>query len=114
MAAAAPVLAPPAMAILFLIHAAGEEVVHRGLVFAGLRGLVRRLGGRAGTAFAVAALASAAGFAAYHYPLHGLSPGSAGIYLLSGLVLAALYQASGGLLAPVIAHSLFNILRVYL
>lgn len=109
-AAGYPMLAPLGLGLVFLVSAAGEEVVYRGALFGGLLRLFRGAGETVSAA--VAAGLSSALFALSHYPLHGIGPASAAIYFLSGLVLAGLYRRTGGLLAPTIAHFLLNIVLV--
>lgn len=108
--AGVPMLAPLGLGLVFLVSAAGEEVVYRGALFGGLRRLFRGAGETVSAA--VAAGLSSAVFALSHYPLHAITPASAAIYFLSGLVLAGLYRRTGGLLAPTIAHFLLNIVLV--
>lgn len=105
-----PMLAPLGLGVVFLVSAAGEEVVYRGALFGGLRRLLRGAGETASAA--VAAGLSSAVFALSHYPLHGISPATAAIYFFSGLVLSGLYRRTGSLLAPTIAHFLLNIVLV--
>jgi membrane protease YdiL (CAAX protease family) len=84
--------------LLAVVVPIGEEVFFRGLVYSGLRS-------RWGTA--VAALASAAFFAAVHVQvIHGLP-----IFVL-GVILAALYERTGSLVPPIVTHGVNNIIAV--
>lgn len=84
--------------LLAVVVPVGEEVFFRGLVYGGLRS-------RWGTA--VATLASAVFFAAVHAQvIHGLP-----IFVL-GVILAALYERSGSLVPPIVAHGVNNIIAV--
>ena len=87
--------------VLFLLTVVvpiGEETFFRGFVYGGLR---TRWGAVAGT------LVSAAFFSAVHAQVvHGLP-----IFLL-GVVLALLYERTGSLLPPMIAHAVNNVIAV--
>lgn len=84
--------------LLAVVVPIGEEVFFRGLVYGGLRS---RWG------ITVATLTSAAFFAAVHIQvIHGLP------ILVLGVILAVLYERSGSLLPPIVAHGLNNIIAV--
>ncbi len=96
-------LAGPGQALwlLFLLAVVvpiGEEVFFRGLVYGGLRS---RWGA------AVATLSSAAFFAAVHVQVIHALP----IFVL-GIILAALYERSGSLVPPIVAHGVNNVIAV--
>jgi membrane protease YdiL (CAAX protease family) len=74
----------------------GEEVFFRGFVYGGLR---------ARWGLTAAALASAVFFAAVHMQVVHALP----IFIL-GLVLALLYERSGGLLTSIVTHSINNVI----
>lgn len=79
--------------LLALVAPLLEELVFRGWAF---RKLNRRWG------FVPAAVASSALFAAIHYDRALIGP------FVFGLVACKVYQESGNLLSPVLAHSVFN------
>ncbi len=84
--------------LLAVVVPIGEEVFFRGLVYGGLRS-------RWGTA--VATLASAVFFSAVHVQVIHALP-----ILLLGVILAALYERTGSLLPPIVAHGVNNIIAV--
>ncbi|MGH2406286.1 MAG: lysostaphin resistance A-like protein [bacterium] len=84
--------------LLAVVVPIGEEVFFRGLVYGGLRA-------RWGPA--VAMLASAAFFSAVHVQVIHTLP----IFAL-GVILTALYERTGSLLPPIVAHGVNNIVAV--
>jgi hypothetical protein len=82
--------------LLAVVVPVGEEVFFRGFVYGGLR---------ARWGLTAAALASAVFFAAVHMQVVHALP----IFIL-GLVLALLYERSGGLLTSIVTHSINNVI----
>lgn len=98
--------APPLETVVLVVSACVvapvvEEIFFRGFIYPVLR---ERWGVLAGAA------ASALAFAAVHPP--GL-PGKAATFVL-GICFALLYERSGTLVAPVVAHALFNGIQIAL
>jgi membrane protease YdiL (CAAX protease family) len=84
--------------LLAVVVPVGEEVFFRGLVYGGLR---------ARWGVVAATIASALFFSAVHVQIiHGLP-----IFVL-GVILAALYQRTGSLLPPIVAHGINNVIAV--
>lgn len=84
--------------VIGVIVPIGEEVFFRGFVYSGLR---------ARWGVAVGLVGSAVFFAAVHVQLvHGLP-----IFVV-GLLLAVLYERTGSLLPPIVAHALYNVIFV--
>jgi membrane protease YdiL (CAAX protease family) len=85
-------------ALLAVVVPVGEEVFFRGLVYGGLR---------ARWGVTAAALASALFFAAVHVQIVHALP----IFVL-GVLLALLYERTGGLLAGIVTHAVNNVVAV--
>lgn len=118
-----PEIAVPAVILVMVLFApAVEELVFRGAVFGGLhrlgRLISRRLGGREGgskedpeegsraaglASFVLASLLSSALFALLH-----LSPVILPALFVLSIALCALYERTGSLLPPFVAHATFN------
>lgn len=90
-----------ALAGVYALDAAGEEVMFRGLLLGGLAGL----GLGSGWAIAVSATA----FGAMH--VFALGPAGVPGHIMFGLLLGAAFLL-GGLLAPITAHVVYNTLVV--
>lgn len=91
---------------LALISAAaglGEELLFRGLL---QDGLARAIGGSAGVAIAVLVASVAFGLA------HPITPTYALLGALSGLYLGGLFLVTGNLLAPIVAHALYDLVAL--
>jgi len=91
---------------LALISAAaglGEEMLFRGLL---QDGLARAIGGSAGVPIALVVASVAFGVA------HPVTPTYALLGALSGLYLGGLFLFSGNLLAPVVAHALYDLVAL--
>lgn len=93
--ASTPATIPLWLLLVVVMAPVGEELVFRGGIF---RFLANRM--RPGAAAAI----SAALFAAVHWNLHSSLP----LFAL-GLALAAVYQRTGRLLAPIVLHAAFNL-----
>lgn len=90
-----------ALASVYALDAAGEEIVFRGLLLGGLAGL------GLGSGWAVAV--SAVTFGAMH--VFVLGPAGVPAHILFGLLLGAMFLL-GGLLAAIVAHAVYNTLVV--
>lgn len=86
------------MFLLTVVVPIGEEVFFRGLVYGGLR---------ARWGVPAAALASAVFFSAVHVQVIHALP-----IVVLGVILAALYERTGSLLPPIIAHGINNIIAI--
>jgi uncharacterized protein len=111
---------PAIFLVVALLGPAVEELLWRGAIFNGLyrlgRLLLRRLGGVKESAgavgkvsFVLAALASSAAFALLH-----LEPVLLPALLLLAVALCALFERTGSLLPPFVAHATFNSFTVLL
>lgn len=94
-----------------LLHAAGEEVIDRGLLFESLQKGLKRVGTSPAPALIGAAFFSSLFFAATHIPNWGYHPVTFLYHTLMGLMFVAIYRRTGSLLVPVIAHAWFNLSR---
>lgn len=103
-----------AFGVVVIFGPAVEEIVFRGGIFGGLYWLGSRLGARFGnsktgrsiaekTAFVLAALLSSVVFALLH-----LEPVILPALFLLAVGLCYLYRATGSILPPIVAHSVFN------
>ncbi|MGQ0550937.1 MAG: lysostaphin resistance A-like protein [Armatimonadota bacterium] len=84
--------------LLAIVVPIGEEVFFRGLVYGGLRARWGKT---------VAALGSAVFFSAVHVQVIHALP----IFVL-GVILATLYERSGSLVPPIVAHGVNNVIAV--
>jgi uncharacterized protein len=89
------------LAILSTLAGLGEEMLFRGVV---QTAVAAEIGGPAGVAVGLALSAALFGM------LHALTPAYAILAGLIGLYLGGLWLASGNLLAPVVAHALYDFL----
>jgi membrane protease YdiL (CAAX protease family) len=89
--------------IQFIFTAPVEELLFRGLI----QGLFRRAYG-----IVPGILLASAIFGLFHYPAlagnDGIAPVLA-ILVLSGIILGALYELTGNLLVPIVAHACWNV-----
>lgn len=104
---------PAAIAVMVIFAPAAEELVFRGAIFGGLRRLGLLISRRTGdegvsraarrASFILAALLSSAVFALLH-----LSPVILPAVFILAIVLCVLYERTGSLLSPFVAHAVFN------
>jgi membrane protease YdiL (CAAX protease family) len=104
---------PAIVLVVVIVGPAVEELVFRGAIFNGLYRL-SRVSKSPGTsarraAFALSALASSALFALLH-----LEPVLLPALLILAVILCALFERTGSLLPPFVAHATFNSFAVLL
>ena len=105
---------PAIVLVVVIVGPAVEELVFRGAIFNGLYRLARVSKSSPGatarrTAFALSALASSALFALLH-----LEPVLLPALLILAVILCALFERTGSLLPPFVAHATFNSFAVLL
>jgi membrane protease YdiL (CAAX protease family) len=104
---------PAIVLVVIIVGPAVEELVFRGAVFNGLYRLTRMSKSPGATAkrasFALSALASSALFALLH-----LEPVVLPALLILAVILCALFERTGSLLPPFVAHATFNSFAVLL
>ena len=104
---------PAIVLVVIIVGPAVEELVFRGALFNGLYRLTRMSKSPGATAkrasFALSALASSALFALLH-----LEPVVLPALLILAVILCALFERTGSLLPPFVAHATFNSFAVLL